>query len=326
MDPVTLALATRQINAVTGTGIVSGLRVVPQDPPDMSVAVLAGKSEVQSTTPVFVPGIAGVLYTPTGRRIEVQAVERIPLPDADPETPNVALVYVTAEGEIDVAVGTNLDYTYAQPDDDPIVPDGGTPLAYVDIPAGATEITEEQIRDVRPFSRLTRALSPKHVLYYDEGVEFVDWVPGFCTTGAFQTNALWEVSKQSDHFRLYVRRPSEIGQVAIVTREPVDLDGISRLYMEFGLAGFSKGTEHGSGMYFAVGTRDENFNTGYQARLRFGPSGIYQGPFRRGGVVSLDVSGVQGKHHIRIHALDASSSSVSRWTDMRVFRVWGEKE
>lgn len=318
---LTKALLKQSTQRAVGSGILSGLKVLPQETPDMSVRVIAGASRSGSGQPLVYSedDVAGIVYTDQMRFLYVKPALNLDIDPADPVDPRTDLIYVDRDGVIQVGKGTNINYANVsseEKDIKPIVPDGGIPLAYITVAPGATSITDSDILDVRLFNRLVKGFIRNTVLFYDEGVEYVDWVLGYAGDGQA------EFEKAKDHIRLYMRCPNKSAAISAVTDKPIDFTNLKKLHFEFGRDGYKDNI--GSRIHFIVGTKNGDFNQGIQASITPPQFNRYLDSWNRGGVVTLDVTTVTGEHYIRVHANDATTSSISRWAEVKLWRVWGE--
>ena len=141
---------------------------------------------------------------------------------------------------------------------------------------------------------------------YNEGANEDAWVHGIATDGGFISR-----SKEADHLFIEVSRHDTTGgQAARVTDEPVSLDGISEVEVEWQLEGASSSQNR---CRLIVSSNKTGSSAQFDAFVEV------QSPFSRKTDV-IDVSALSSTLYVRAHAIDnnVAGPTTSR---LRVYRV-----
>ena len=120
------------------SGVLSGLEVVPTDPPSMDVIVKAGSAKVFGTS------------------VSKASDTQISIPAADPSYPRKDFVILKSDGTIEVVSGSPAAVEpsgrtgiYTRRPAPPDIPDDCIILAEIWVPAGASAISSDDITDRR---------------------------------------------------------------------------------------------------------------------------------------------------------------------------------
>lgn len=111
----------------TGYGVIKGLSVSAQNPPDMTVKVEGGTA-----------------HMPSGKRAVIATIKALAILSADPLLPRIDRIYVNSSGQVAYAQGTPAASPVA-----PALPSGSVKGYRVNVAAGVTSITNADLVDER---------------------------------------------------------------------------------------------------------------------------------------------------------------------------------
>lgn len=112
---------------LVGYGVVTGLEVLAQETPNMTVKVNAG-----------------IVYMPGGNRLEFAGNDSVAISPADAENPRVDIVYINTDGTVGYIAGVPFTTPIA-----PDTPEGAFLLAKINVAVGTTTIIGSNITDMR---------------------------------------------------------------------------------------------------------------------------------------------------------------------------------
>lgn len=128
---------TKSLLESTGYGVISGLEVNAQDTPNMTVKVNAG-----------------IVHMPNGVRLAPEGNSSLAINASNTTNPRIDIIYVSADSSIEYLSGTAASAPTA-----PILLDGAFLLYQINVPAGATTITNSNIVDKRKIKVTTEYLN-----------------------------------------------------------------------------------------------------------------------------------------------------------------------
>ncbi|UZQ50610.1 hypothetical protein [Clostridium kluyveri] len=120
-------ISSSNLVELAGYGVITGLEVLAQETPNMTVKINAG-----------------VLYMSNGTRIAFAGNDSVPISPADAENPRVDIVYMNPDGTAGYIAGVPFTAPIA-----PDLPEGTFLLAEINVAVGVITITSENIIDMR---------------------------------------------------------------------------------------------------------------------------------------------------------------------------------
>lgn len=132
-------ISSSNLVELVGYGVITGLEVLVQTTPNMTVKVNAG-----------------IVYMSDGTRIAFSGNDSIPISPADAENPRVDIIYINSDGTAGYIAGVPFTAPIA-----PNVPEDAFLLAKINVAVGATIITSEDIMDMRKMIDATDELEEK---------------------------------------------------------------------------------------------------------------------------------------------------------------------
>ena len=132
-------ISSSNLVELAGYGVITGLEVLAQETPNMTVKINAG-----------------ILYMSNGTRIAFAGNDSVPISPADIENPRVDIVYINSDGTVGYIAGVPFTTPIA-----PDVPEGAFLLAKINVGVGAITITSENIIDMRKMKGFTSELDER---------------------------------------------------------------------------------------------------------------------------------------------------------------------
>jgi hypothetical protein len=157
--------------------------------------------------------------------------------------------------------------------------------------------------------------SVTEVNYFNNGTQNVPWTTGFSTG----TDGFTNLNTANMYIEAgFGQFNSSTNERTLRTTNTVNLSSpkINTLYIDWEGQTSSPATSQTANFIVSTSPTASFSTFNARAQVVFSPFG---GDRR---ITTLDVSGLIGSFHIRVHARDGSSLS-SRWNWLRVYRIWG---